>query len=100
MRATITIVTIALVLFVATPMAQTTDLEARVDELETALGLLRKVSGHSEALFSTGRISLSCTPIDNLHIAKGESHDDIHNLDQAVAYPSQRRRVAQAMSAL
>ncbi len=42
MRATITIVTIALVLFAATPMAQTTDLEARVDELEAALGLLRK----------------------------------------------------------
>ena len=42
MRATITIVTIALMLFAATPMAQTTDLEARVDELEAALGLLRK----------------------------------------------------------
>ncbi len=42
MRVTITIVTIALVLFVATPMAQTTDLEARVDEIEAALDLLQE----------------------------------------------------------
>jgi len=42
MRITITIVTIALVLFVATPMAQTTDLEARVDEIEAALDRLQE----------------------------------------------------------
>jgi len=32
----------ALVLFVATPLAQTTDLEARVDTLEAALDLLQE----------------------------------------------------------
>ena len=42
MRITITIVAIALVLFVATPMAQTADLEARVDALEAALDLLQE----------------------------------------------------------
>ncbi len=42
MRTTITTVTFALVLFGATPMAQTTGLEARIDELETALDLLRQ----------------------------------------------------------
>lgn len=42
MKVTFTIITIALVLFVATPMAQTRDLESRIDELEAALDHLQE----------------------------------------------------------
>ena len=42
MKISITLITIALVLMAAAPMAQTTDLEARIDELEAALDLLQE----------------------------------------------------------
>ncbi len=42
MKIVTTIITVALVSFVAAPMAQTADLAARIDELEAALDLLQE----------------------------------------------------------